>query len=52
MGKKKNASTRRARRTIKRLSRENTYTLIGHKGQVLRGRVLTRERSLILIRVV
>lgn len=53
MGQRKQAVKRNTvARRIQRLRREGTYTLIGHKGQVLRGRVITRERTLVLLRII
>ncbi len=37
---------------IRRFNRKNTYTLIDRSGKVMRGRLIVRERTLALFRLV
>lgn len=49
---RKDTAKMRGKKTIRHMRRATTYTIVSSDGRVMRGRVLMRDGSLALVRII
>lgn len=49
---RKDTARSRGKKTLRRVRRSATYTIVSNDGRVMRGRVLMRDGSLALVRII
>lgn len=49
---RKDTAKMRGRKTLRRVRRSATYTIVSSDGRVMRGRVLMRDGTLALVRII